>query len=120
MDFGTLSAELEDLIAKGQSTEVRARLEALSIQQLPRRNLAEISNFARRSGNPEFSLRSLSPIVRPTDRLETPANSKEQAVYAAALARVGAVTEALSLLEGIKDDSTPEAQIYLAYAHIYQ
>lgn len=115
-----LIAEFEELIRQGQPGRVREAISRVKASEVSRPYLASLANIARRVGRAELALRLLHPVIRPKAPLREPATSKEKAIYASALARIGAPQEAIQILENIVDDRTPDVLLFLSFAHIHQ
>src|SRR5687767_13744749 len=107
MNFKVLSKQLEELITAGQTDRANGLLDSMDWEKIPREQIADFANFARRSGQVELAAKALAPLVRSQNKILGDPTTKEKAVYAAALARLGAVTEALTLLKGIDDETIP-------------
>jgi tetratricopeptide (TPR) repeat protein len=85
----------------------------------------EFSNLARRAGLPKLSLRLLAPICRPTIPLARASTVSEWVTYAAALTRVGAVTEALVIFDTVEanietEKDRAELLLYRSFAYFAQ
>ncbi len=110
-----LIEECEALLRSGQLTEAGARMKTASGQSIPRHSLLQVANIFRRAQLDGFALRILSPVVR-FDRPElVKPTGAEIAEYAASLQKIGAVNEAIHLLENIDRAQVPTANLYLAF-----
>jgi hypothetical protein len=113
-------ARYENMIREGHALQVRAEIDGIRNFDLPRDQLAALAAVARRVGLPDLTLRLLKPIVRPEIVLEEEATPLECALYASALGRIGAIEEALVLLNKIKHLEASEISLYLAFTYMSQ
>ncbi len=109
--------ELHSQIRRGETTAVLEALRRIARRGVPAADRAEFANLAWRSGDPELGLRALSPIVRGTGRKRGTPTEAEIAEYAACLVRLGAIDEAMTLMQGLPA-TNPQADLYRGYAHI--
>lgn len=108
----------EDLIRQGRDDEAQRLLRAVDLVSLPRALRLQFANLCRRSGLIAQGLRILTPVIRPKARSEMPAaTDSEKSEYAMLLQRSGAVTEALSILDGIDSAQDPRVLLYQAFCH---
>jgi hypothetical protein len=120
VDSSEVRNRIEQLISEGKLHEAEANLKAINYDKLPRSQIADFANFARRIGSPELTLRVLHHVREPRHG-EEPATPSEVAAYAMALGKTGATAEALRLFDTIRGAaSAPEADLYLAFTLINQ
>lgn len=120
MDLSEIRIRIERLISEAKLVEASAALKSIQYDKLPRAQIGDFANFARRIGNPELTLRVLRHVREPRPG-EAPATPFEIATYAMALGKTGATDEAIRLFESIRGiSSAPEADLYLAFTLIRQ
>lgn len=106
--------DIDELIKTGQAREAEKRLLVLKRSKIPRHLLAQAASLCRRSGHSSFAIKLLNPIVRPNAKTRYEATEREKAEYAAGLVRVGAVKEALDILQTIDHQKLPEVLLFEA------
>jgi tetratricopeptide (TPR) repeat protein len=108
---------LDPLIRQGRIAEARAGLKA---QLTDRREDAPwLAWIARRTGQPELSLRLLHRWVRPPERKRAQVPTGHEVLeYGGALANLFATREARDLLSGLDPREFPEALFFQALASI--
>lgn len=113
--------ECDDLIRKGQISEATNALRQIEIKKIPDRLRARVANLCRRVRLAHVGLTVLRPIVRPS-RLSPrkQPSSKDVAEYALLLEKIGAVPEALFLINSIMPSKDPELLFAKAACHINQ
>jgi tetratricopeptide (TPR) repeat protein len=118
-DFSILLSRLDQQIRGGQSSIAKAELQNLLEKKIkfPRKQALEFAKIARRLSLPYLSLQIMRPIVHPKIPIHPAANDSEKAVYAGALAKIGAASEALGRLEKLDPLKTPE--VYFHKSTIY-
>lgn len=94
--------ELDILIREGRSVEARSRFQSIALKEIPRTDRVAYSELARRLNLAVLSLKALDPYVRPTGKHAVSATPLEKMEYAAALNRVGAIDEAISIFKTIE------------------
>lgn len=111
--------QISHWIQIGQAERARIRLqEVLSCHDVPRGHVAAVANGCRRSGLLDFSLRLLTPIIRPKVRQLVAPSPEETAEYALALLPLGARREAVRLLEDLPQSENPDTIVYRAFCQI--
>ena len=113
-------SELEELVRSGNFREVQRQLKKINIKQIPRDQAQAYANISRRVFDFRLALRILNPIVRAENSFQQPAIETELIEYAESLRRVGAVSEAVKILEGINRKKFPQAGFHLALCHMAQ
>lgn len=109
---------IEKLIVAGEIPKAQVEIAKAVKAKPPREDRAPMARLARRANLPETSLRLLNPIVRVEGRkLAEVANENEVVEYASALRNVGAVEEAIELLESIHKQAIPESLFLLALSY---
>lgn len=103
-------------IRAGQTAFVRSALRDVTRRRVPREDAAWLAQIAWRSGMPYLGLRLLARYVRPRSRNPEEAKPEEKAEYAACLIRVGAVGEALDILNEVSPARVPAVLLYRAFA----
>ncbi len=101
-------------------TEAKITFSEISVKDVVRKDLYKYANLARRLGLNIEAIQVLRPFVRPKDKNPQEATPKEKNEYAMALIKLGALNEALKLLESIDAEKHPEAWLYSAFAKITQ
>ncbi|MCK6598959.1 MAG: hypothetical protein L6Q37_11390, partial [Bdellovibrionaceae bacterium] len=107
----------DELIQLGQVSTVRKEFKALNFKRIPRNQLTNYANIARRIGLPNLILLLLNPIIRSDKKLEQKASLQEKAIYGLGLLRVGAFNEAEKIFNTL--DPKKEPQIYFYKASLY-
>lgn len=114
-----LSVQMDQWIRQGQSSLAKTELSNLLEKKIkiPRSLAVDFSNIARRLSQHYLSLQIMRPYIHPTVPLHPPASATEQAVYAGALAKIGAAAEAWRMLETL--DPSPNPEIYFHKSTIH-
>lgn len=99
----------------GKISHAAARLRTVKTTEIPREHRMAIANLCRRAQMDYQALKILAPVVRPEKMITTAATAQEQAEYAASLLKIGAVHEALAILESVQDE--PTAKLFKAFCH---
>src|SRR5262249_52584108 len=107
---------IDSCIKEGKSAEAWRRISSAMNSRPPREYRVKLAVLARRAGKPNLALRILAPIVRPERKLLFVPTDLEKAEYAATLSRIGAVDEALSLLNSLDGTKLPEVSAYKSLA----
>ncbi len=100
----------------GRISQAANRLRAVIVNDIPRPLARTFANLFRRAQLETFSLRLLTPIVR-TNNLHQPATPEEIAEHAAALQEIGAVQEAVDLLQPLDPAQAPDSLLFLSFCH---
>lgn len=109
--------DFERLIRQGKGDDVRRTLLKMPSKKIPRLNLVQFANIARRVGLRDIAVQSLHPVIRPQKLLVEPSTVSERTEYSAALIETGAVGEAQELLSEIeREGKDPRAFLYLAFS----
>ena len=105
--------QLDRLLRKGRSAEVREALVAWADGRVARRDVVRFARLAWRAWMPELGLRLLHPIVRPpATKPPVRATPEEKAEYAQCLIHFGAVEEGRKLLEDLSESEHPQVLFY--------
>jgi len=107
---------IDVLIRTGRSAKARSELTRHRPSSFTREERFELAAVARRAALPWLTLRLLTPIVRSSAKKNLQASTREKAEYAAALVRVGAVREAVEMLENLDSKEFPQVLLYQAHA----
>jgi len=107
------------LIKSGRGKRAAQYLKKFRTGQLSGRLRAQYAALARRTKQPELSLKLLNKIVRKPGIREVQGSVPEQIEYAAALLKVGGHEEGLKILDDLKDPP-PQAYLHQAAGHISQ
>ncbi len=91
---------IDSLIRRGDVDIAKRYLRDLVLRRVPRERVSAVAGLARRTNLPRLSLKLLHPVIRPARGIAS-ATDDEKAEYAIALTRMGAVEEALALLESV-------------------
>jgi len=113
--FATLVAQMENDIRSGDKLVARRKLRAVSPRRVPRPQRILLAALARRAEVPALGISVLAPVVRPASG-KSDASDAEKSEYAACLVRLGAETEALTLLDTVDAKRHPGALLYRAFA----
>jgi len=121
MDFDQLIQKCEALLRGGKTQDVAPLLAAIKPAQIPKEHRKPLASVCRRAGLLTLGLKILAPNVRDLSlvNIEKP-QPAEMAEYGALLWRVGAVSEALSVLEAVDSREAPEALLYQAFCYFSQ
>lgn len=115
-----LSHQLDELTIKGDHEECRRILNSTDPKKIPRNWVVVFAEIAFRLNIPLYTLKTLQPIIYPENSLNSSAASeKEKIIYATALSSLGAIKDALEILEQIDTSKEPETLFHHASAHIY-
>jgi tetratricopeptide (TPR) repeat protein len=109
--------QIETSLRQARIGEARAALEKIPNYEIPRDLLAKIAELHRRAGLTNDALRLLNKTVLTEVKGINPASAKEQAEYAMALVKAGALHEARSLLHRIDARKEPLALLYTALSY---
>jgi len=120
LDFAKLKEKYEEQIRQAQVADVRAQIEKINRGDIPREQMADFSDIARRVRSENWGLRLLRPIVRSEVPVYPPPTSDELSNYAGLLIKVGAVSEAQSLLEQLDSEKNISVLTFLSQVHIAQ
>ncbi len=110
--------EWDIMVRRGQGNRVAAAIQKISLSNIPRNHVAALANLSRRVGYSNFSLKLLFPIVRPQVSGVRSPSTLELAEYGAALADIGAISEAQKVLSEIKVDGI-SSRVWLFQAFTY-
>ncbi len=114
-DWTTAFREIDQLIKAAKLLDARTALTRLLREQVPRPLKGTAAELARRVDLPKLSLQILFRHVRGGRHGAPDATAAETVEYAAALIRVGAAEEALTLLNSV---TVPRALLFTAFSHI--
>ncbi len=119
-DYKNKFESINLLLLADSYAAAQAALHGLLGNKLPREQLAQAANLARRARWPEKAVALLHQIVRPErGRIARAAASDfEKAEFGAALRAIGALNEAVEILSGVNHVRFPRAGVYLGIAHI--
>jgi tetratricopeptide (TPR) repeat protein len=119
LDLSTQISRLDQLIRTGHGADAKSELLAIlnSKTKIPRENAVEFAKIARRLSQPSLSLQIMRPYIHPRIPIHPEATESERAVYAGALAKMGAASEALMMLEQIDASKYPE--VYFHTSTVY-
>lgn len=109
-------AEADALIRGGRLLAARELLAARVRDGVAREHRASAANLAWRVSAPGIGIRLLNPIVRPTRHAPAEPSPRERAEYAACLVKLGALDEALGLLDEVDPAAAPQALLYRGFA----
>lgn len=112
-------ADQDQRIRSAQGDKVKAELRRLNLKQVPRRHILALANLARRLNLSALVLRLIYPLMDPESASKPEASQQEQALYALALARLGAYQESSDIFEHL-DGADKQIQIYRASALVSQ
>src|SRR5580693_8326698 len=111
----SLLAQLELWVRQGQFRQVRSALKTLRLDRLSRLQRVSVANLARRAGQASMAISILNPVVRGA-KGSAGGSEREKVEYAVALSIVGAVEEALEILDRIDPKRTPDALLFRCFA----
>jgi hypothetical protein len=109
-----LFASLDLLIRQGKQGEARQILLDTKLKKIPRPQIAEFADIARRLNMPRLMLVLLKPIIHSEKLGEPPATVRERALYATGLSRLGVFTEAQNILRKLESNKNPEVLLFTA------
>lgn len=101
-------------LRSGRISHAAAKLRTVRPEDIPREFRVTLANLCRRAQMDYQALKILAPVVRPST-MGVAATSEEQAEYAVGLLKIGAIPEAISILERVQH--IPEAKLFKAYCH---
>lgn len=108
---------IDGFIRAGRMNEAHRALEKVTLKAVPRSLTAKYANLARRLMKPNLAVRILHPVIRGDFAHARPPDDHQKAEYGVALLRLGAIPEALSLLEDVSPDVVPMVHLYRAFCH---
>lgn len=120
MDFEALIEQLNQKIRSGDIQSVREALSALQVAKVPRPKAADLADLARRVRMEDWGLRLLRPFVRPLEIQNMVPTPQELTVYAGLLIKVGALPEALNILENLPSKQDPLVLTLMSQLFIHQ
>lgn len=112
--------QLDMWIREGRAVHVRSLLQTVVASEIQRAELSDYADLARRVQMPELVIRWLRPLIRFEKPVYPPASTKETALYALALGRVGIFKEATTILKALKKTGEPQVFNYLGMIDIEQ
>jgi hypothetical protein len=115
-----LTGHIETLEAKvraGDLDTVKAELEKLRYEKIPRNFRVKLANLARRVGHHRYALSMLTDIVRPKSPIKPEPSLDEKMEYAVNLIRIGILPEAAKILNSLDENANPEVLQYQAFCH---
>jgi tetratricopeptide (TPR) repeat protein len=115
--FQKLIDACEAEVRSGNVQGLSSRLAKMNVARIPRAHRLPLANICRRAGLTAMGLRFLSPLMSPARDSDAP-SSAELAEYAVLLQRLGAVGEALGVLEKVDTAVVPEAFLYRTFCHM--
>lgn len=111
-----MEKKLTLLLQAGKIREVQSHLEKLEAKKIPREEILDIANIARRAGFHRLAFRLLNPIVRPKNKLSpSKATPAELVEYGIILFRLGVIEESRRVLLLPEVAACPESKLYLAF-----
>ena len=117
VQYEKLLSQFETEIREGRGSDIRQKLFTFNASDIPRMQLFQFCNLARRTGLSNISLRALHPVLRSEKTGISPSNN-EIIEYAAALIAIGATAEANKLLSDTSlQKSEPRVLFFLAMTH---
>ena len=111
-----LCSEVEFLVTEGNHEKGRTLLNSHDPKKIPRKLAGLIGSLAFRMNLPLYTLKALQRIVYPENTFDVPATDSEKTVYATALIGLGALREAIEILDAINLEEEPEALLHRAGA----
>lgn len=117
-EWGQLQLQLDALIKQGKHEQARHELELKNPKSVPREFAVQFGELAFRCHLPLFTLKILHPFVHPENEFSITATDKEKMIYATAIFSLGAVNDAILILNTINPQQEPEAHFYKALAHV--
>jgi len=115
MTIQELIEHCEGLLRAGQLSEAAAKIKTAGSASIPRHLRMQVANICRRAQQDGMALRILSPVVRSDQPAVMQPKPEEIAEYAASLQKIGAINEAINLLENLDRTQVPSADLYLAF-----
>ncbi len=100
----------------GRESDTQSVLQTLLDEGVPREAYGKVVALCRRANLPLLGLKLLHPLVRPSGKSATSATDQERAEYAACLAYLGAVEEAMTILRALDPVQLPKVRLYLVLA----
>ncbi len=97
----SLYNEFDQMIKRGESSQVFNLCKSINSSEIPRNLLVEFAEIARRIGQPQLMIRWLRPIVRSEKPAHPPVSIMELTTYTQGLIRLGGFNEAQRMIETI-------------------
>ncbi len=114
------SSHLTRLLNEGNLSTLSKELQRGGVKRLPRKEKVQVASIARRAGFHEIALQILYPLIWPSTVQTEEATTEEKAVYAGALVKIGAIEEAVFILEQLTPGEYPDVLLFLAHAQMFQ
>lgn len=118
MNFEATIKNIDDLIRTGNRESAILALKEIKVSSIPRNHINSLANLARRTGQLNLAWQIIAPVIRPKVTLDKPATDEEKATYAIILLGLGAVPEAIELLQA-SDQNCPDVNLAFAFASIH-
>ncbi len=119
-EFVQLVQEVDSLIRQAQHGKARELLTHSQFNNVDREQAYQLADLARRVNVPGITIRLLKPFIFEEYPGTPAATSKEKALYATALSRLGVFHEAQKLLKATDTDEAPEALLYQGFHYKIQ
>lgn len=108
--------EIDELIKKGDLKVARNCLRKVQFRRLDYPDRVKLAEFTRKLGEPIKTIRLLNPIIRASSRARLKPSSQDKTLYAAALIKIGASTEALEILRKLDPKDSPQSLLFQSHA----
>ncbi len=108
---------LDEWVVKGQHRAVKAELKRLNLRRIPRKWASILAEVAWRISSPLLTVKILHRFIHPSNSLAQAPTAREKMAYGSALANLGAIDEALQLLDEV--DSGGEPEVLLRKSIVY-
>lgn len=118
--FSEIISHIESLVIAGNLKESRELFESVNPKHIPRPSVFRFAELACRIQFPLYALKALHLIINPKNTFAKPATTQERMIYASALLKLGALNEALAILESLDSQEQPDVLFYKALSSFHQ
>lgn len=108
--------KIDSLVKSGNLVTAGRCLKLIRFRKCTHSERLKLSELARRLGDPLKTIRLLNPIVRSSSKMKAKPTPQEEVIYAAALIKIGASSEALGILKKLPSKVVPQSLLYQSHA----
>lgn len=108
----------DELVKAGQPSLVRSEIPLVRVQDVPRDLLCPLADLGRRVQLHSYVVRLLKPYVKPELDILPGSTTRERALFASGLMRLGAHNEADKILKSVSDKKDPQLLLFRSHLEI--